>query len=31
MGLTLAVPGSLESEEHMAGAVVGLPLDLSGI
>ena len=31
MGLTLAVPGSVESEESMEGAVVGLPLNLPGI
>ena len=31
MGLALTVPGRLESGEGMAGAVMGLPLDLPGI
>ena len=31
MGLALTVPGHLESGEGMAGAVMGLPLDLPGI
>ena len=31
MGLMLAMPASVESEERMAGAVVGLPLNLPGI
>ena len=31
MGLVLAVLGLVESEEHISGAVVGLPLHLPGI
>ena len=31
MGPVLAVPGLVESGEHMAEAAIGLPLYLSGI
>ena len=31
MSLVLAVPGLVESEERISGAVVGLPLHLPGI